>query len=205
MFEIFILDKMILSLGINKHEFMKYFSFLIVAGVLLFTACKSGSNTPKTLKEVAEEALPNMNHGAGKFTIETPKDWRRKDTTLEGVKTTLIVAPEKVGDFRPNINIVSEHMRDDSLQSYFDKTVTGLGIYAEKFKVLEKGEQHINGIASRWVKYSLTDHGREAVAKLYVIPKDSIAYGITAFATPESGDKYFAVFDNAVSTFKVNE
>ncbi|SHN22636.1 DUF1795 domain-containing protein [Chitinophaga sp. CF418] len=184
---------------------MKYFSLLIVAGVLLFSACKNGNNPPKTAKEILEEAAPNMNAGAGKFTIDGPKDWKRIDTTLNGVKSTIFLAPEETDGFRANINVVSENMGKDSPQAYFDKTVSSMEKYLEKFAVADKGDKDINGIPSKWLKYTAVQGGKHVAAVLYIVPKNGIAYGITGITKAGAGDKYFAVFDNTVSTFKVTE
>jgi len=205
MADILILNKMHLSLWINKHEFMKYFSLLTVAGVLLFSACKSGNNSPKTAKEILEEAAPNMNAGAGKFTIEGPRGWTRIDTTLNGVKSTIILAPEATGGFRANVNVVSENMGGNSLQTYFDKTVGAMEQYLEKFTVAGKGDKEINGIPAKWLKYTAVQSGKHVAAVLYIVPKNGVAYGITGITKVGEEDKYFATFENTVSTFKVTE
>lgn len=184
---------------------MKYFSLLIVAGVLLFSACKSGNNSPKTAGELMDLAAPNMNAGAGKFTIETPKDWRRVDTAINGIKTTLLLSPDVTHGFRPNINIVTENMKNDSLQAYFDKTVATMQQYLEKFRQLDKGDKVINGIPSKWLLYNAVQGGNAVVAMLYIVPKGGIAYGITGIAKAEQGNAPLAVFEHAVSTFRVAE
>ncbi|PSL28857.1 DcrB-related protein [Chitinophaga ginsengisoli] len=184
---------------------MKYFSLLTVAGVLLFSACKSGNNSPKSAKEILEEAAPNMNAGAGKFTIEGPKGWTRIDTTLNGVKSTIILAPEATGGFRANVNVVSENMGGNSLQAYFDKTVSAMEQYLEKFTVAGKGDKEINGIPAKWLKYTAVQSGKHVAAVLYIVPKNGVAYGITGITKVGEEDKYFATFENTVSTFKVTE
>ncbi|UPK67574.1 DUF1795 domain-containing protein [Chitinophaga filiformis] len=184
---------------------MKYFSLLTIAGVLLFTACKNGNNAPKSAKEILEEAAPNMNAGAGKFTIDGPKEWKRIDTTLNGVKSTILLAPEETGGFRANINVVTENMGKDSLQTYFDKTVSSMEKYLGKFTVAGKGDKDINGIPSKWLKYTAEQGGMQIAAILYIVPKNGVAYGITGTTKAGEGDKYFTVFDNTVSTFKVAE
>ncbi|MCF6406344.1 hypothetical protein L3C95_25840 [Chitinophaga filiformis] len=184
---------------------MKYFSLLTIAGVLLFSACKNGSNAPKTAKEILEEAAPNMNAGAGKFAIDAPAGWKRIDTTLNGVKSTILLAPEETDGFRTNINVVSENIGKDSLQAYFDKTVSSMERYLEKFAVADKGDKDINGIASKWVKYTAVQGGKQVAAVLYIVPKNGIAYGITGITKAGEGNKYFAVFEQTASTFKVTE
>ena len=184
---------------------MKYFSLLTVAGVLLFSACKNGNNAPKTAKEILEQAAPNMNAGAGKFTIEGPKEWKRIDTTLNGVKTTILLAPEEVNDFRANINVVSENMGSESLQTYFDKTVSSMEKYLEKFTVADKGDKDINGIASKWLKYTAVQGGKDIAAVLYIVPKNGVAYGITGITKAGETGKYFGVFEQTAATFKVTE
>lgn len=184
---------------------MKYFSLLIVAGVLLFSACKNGKNAPKTTKELLEQAVPNMNAGAGKFTIEAPNGWRRVDTAMNGIKTTLVLAPEVTDGFRSNINVISENMGSHSLQTYFDNAVGTMEKYLEKFTVSDKGDKDINGVPSKWVKYTSVQGGKNMAAILYLVPKNGVVYGITGITKAGEGDKYFAVFEQAASTFKVTE
>jgi hypothetical protein len=180
---------MILSLWINKHEFMKYFSLLIVAGVLLFSACKNGNNSPKTAKELLEQAAPNMNKGAGKFTIETPAGWRKVDTTFNGIKAIMLFAPDMADGFRPSLNVVTENMGNNSLQQYVDKNVSTMQQYMANFKLLDKGEKDINGIPSRWLKYTATSAqgGKELAAIVYAVPRNGIVYNITGVTTAGAG------------------
>lgn len=199
------LNKMTLSLWINKHEFMKYFSLLIVAGVLLFSACKNGNNPPKTAKELLEQAAPNMNKGAGKFTIETPQGWRRVDTTFNGIKAVMAFAPDVVDGFRPSLNVLSENIGNNSLEQYLDKNVATMQQYMSNFKLLDKGEKDINGNPSKWLKYTAMSAKGEIGAVLYMISQKGIVYNITGVAKMGGGDKYFTAFENAISTFKVTE
>lgn len=184
---------------------MKCFSLLIVAGVLLFSACKNGNNSPKTAKELLEQAAPNMNTGAGKFTIETPQGWRKVDTTFNGIKAVMLFAPDIVDGFRPSLNVVSENMGKNSLQEYLDKNVSAMQQYMSDFKVVDKGEKDINGIPSRWLKYSAMSAQGEIGAILYLVPQKGIVYNITGVAKSGSGDKYFAAFENMASSFRVTE
>lgn len=186
---------------------MKYFSLLIVAGVLLFSACKNGNNPPKTAKELLEQAAPNMNKGAGKFTIETPQGWRKVDTTFNGIKAIMLFAPDMTDGFRSSLNVVTENMGNNSLQQYVDKNITTMQQFMANFKLIEKGETDINGIPSRWLKYTATSAqgGKELTAIVYAVPQNGIVYNITGVTISGAGDKYFAVFENVASSFKVTE
>jgi hypothetical protein len=146
-----------------------------------------------------------MNAGAGKFTIETPDGWRRVDTAMNGIKTTIVLAPEVIDGFRSNINVVSENMGSHTLQTYFDNTVGTMEKYLEKFTVSDKGDKDINGVPAKWVKYTSIQGGKNMAAILYLVPKNGIVYGITGMTKAGEGDKYFAVFEHAASTFTVTQ
>lgn len=184
---------------------MKYFSFLIVAGAVFISACRNGSNSPKSARDLMELAAPNMNAGADKFVIESPAEWRRVDTALNGVKTTILLSDKVTDGFRSNVNIVTERMENSSLQEYFDNTVNGLAHYVEKFTVIDQGDKEINGNPSKWLKYTAVQGGRNVAAILYVIPQNGIAYGITGICNATGQAKDFPLFEQAVSTFKVKE
>ncbi|PWV46931.1 DUF1795 domain-containing protein [Chitinophaga sp. S165] len=185
---------------------MKYFSLLIVAGVVLFSACKSGNNSPKTAKELLEQAAPNMNSGADKFTIETPPGWKKSDTTFNGIKALMFYAPELKDGFRPSLNVVTENMGSNSFAEYVDKNLKTMQQYMLDFKLLDKGDKAINGIHAKWMKYSAkAQGGKELVAIVYAVPQKGIVYNITGVTVPGVGDEYLGVFERAASTFSVTE
>ncbi len=185
---------------------MKYFSLLIVAGVVLFSACKNGNKSPKTAKDLLEQAAPNMNSGAGKFTIETPQGWRRSDTTFNGIKALMLYAPDVRDGFRPSINVVTENMGNNSFQEYVDKNLKTMQQYMTDFKLLDKGDIAINGIHAKWMKYNAkAQGGKELAAIVYAVPQKGIVYNITGVTMPGIGDEYFGVFEKVASSFSVTE
>jgi hypothetical protein len=184
---------------------MKYFSLLIVTGVLMFAACKNGNNTPKTAKELLEQAAPNMNVGTGKFSIDLPAGWRKTDTTLNGIKVYLMLAPDAVNGYRPTVNVISEKMGNHTLDLYFDMTVKTMGRYTEKFAEQERGDKDINGIPAKWLKYTTQQAGMNLTGLLYVIPKNGIAYAVTGMTTVGQEAKDLPVFTNTIASFKVTE
>jgi len=183
---------------------MKNFSYLLGACLLLSaTACQLNTKKPTT-EEIIKEAAksPGANAGANKFSIDAPSGWQKYDTSLNGLKTTLLIAPAGEGQFHPNINVMSESMRGTSIESYFDQNLSVMGKYMQGFVSGEKGEKEIAGVKAKWLVYSQAPNGLNLDAVFYAVPKNGIAYIITCTAPKGDLEKYRAKFDEALNSFR---
>jgi hypothetical protein len=184
---------------------MKYFSLLIVAGAVLFGACKNG-NTPKTSKELLDEAQKTMNSGSGKYAINAPEGWRRTDTALNGIKVTFLFAPTETDGFKANINVVTETAGKLSLQEYADRNYETMSKYMGNFTAISKGDKDINGMPAKWLKYSSDQTGgKDIVALNYVMVKNGIAYIITGVMKAQDDARLTPVVESTAATFKITE
>jgi len=178
----------------------------IAASLLILAACKDNRKTSSDdmLKEVAKSQT--MNAGTGNFDIETPSGWQRIDTTISGIRATLLLAPLAPGAAaQTNINVVSESMNNASLDNYFDLNVTNMGKFMQKFSSSGKGEKEINGIKSKWIQYSQNSNGLNLDAICYIIPSNGIAYVITCTASKGQFDQYRSRFDEVVGSFRLRQ
>ncbi|MBW8687786.1 hypothetical protein [Chitinophaga rhizophila] len=185
---------------------MKYFSLLVVAGALFLGACKNGNNTPKTSKELLEQAQKTMNTGAGKFSINAPEGWRKTDTTLGGIKLTFLLAPAETDGFRSNINVVTETVGKVSFDEYHNATLATMGKYMSNFQLIGSGEKVIDGQPGKWFKYSADQTGgKDVVALNHTVVKDGIAYIITGVTKVQDEAKITPLIEQSVASFKITQ
>jgi len=185
---------------------MKYFPILLAAGLIALAACKSPSSKPTAPADLLAQAgkSPNVNAGSGKFTIQAPEGWQKWDTSLSGVRATVVIAPGNGPGFRPNINVVSESMNNHSLDDYFDQNVVNMGKYLPAFTAGEQGKKEINGMPARWLRYRQSQNGTDLEDLMYVIPKNGIAYIITGTALKGQMQEYQPQFEAIIGTFQAN-
>ena len=184
---------------------MKNLSFLLLAGLLTMTACQSNGKKKPSAEELMEKASknPGANAGSSKFEISAPAGWEKKDTLMNGIQITYMLSPMAEGNFRANINIVTQSMGDKTPDSYFDLNLSQMGKYLQNYSAGKNGEKQINGLPAKWMTYSHTMTGNDIEVLAYIVPKDGIAYIISCSAPKGTLNKYQASFDESVGSFKV--
>lgn len=177
----------------------------MIVATLFFASCNNGKKQ-YTVKELLDKASqnPNLNAGAGNYSIDAPAGWRKSDTSINTIHVTFIFGPSDDNGFRENMNVVSESMQGLSVDDYFDRTAASMGNYLQNFSVGSKGEKNIDGIHGKWMQYVQRINGFDLDAILYIIPSNGVAYLITCSALKGRLDSYKAKFDQAVQTFHIN-
>jgi len=137
-----------------------------------------------------------------KFTIATPAGWQRRDTAINGFKTTMLIAPAAPNAFHPNLNVVSEFMRGTTLEAYFSQNISVMGQYMQGFVAGKKGDREIAGVPAKWMAYSQNPNGVALDALFYVVPKDGVAYIITCTVAKGELEKSRAKFEEIIHSFK---
>lgn len=185
---------------------MKNVFVLLAAGLLVMGACKnpfSKQASPADLLSAAAKN-PNINAGNGKFTIHEPDGWQKWDTTLSGVKATVLISPGNSQGFRPNLNVVSESMKDSSLDDYFNQNLANMSKFLPSFTAGEQGKKEVNGMPARWLRYHQSQNGTDVEDLMYIIPKNGVAYIITGTALKGQMQEYQPQFEAIIGTFQVN-
>lgn len=183
---------------------MKY---LILAGSLfVMAACQNSAKKPATAEEVLEKAskAPGINAGADKFSIATPAGWVRLDTTMSNAKITFLFAETLPNGFRPNINVVTESMRDQKLDDYFKKNMKVMAEYMQNFVPGAVTEKEINGHKARTLAYSHSQNGLDMDVVLTLIPIDGIAYAVTLTAPKGQLAGYTAQYEEVLKSLQVS-
>jgi hypothetical protein len=185
---------------------MKKWITVSFAGLLLLGACKNASDKKISVEEAVKEAasLQGVNAGAGNFDFDIPAGWQRIDTSLSGLKATLVMSSEISDNFRSNVNVITQSMSGYSAEKYFNENVTIMSRGMSQFTLIAKGEKIIAGLPARWLHYSENAGGRLLDQTLYIIPNNGIAYLITCTSLKGHEDKDKAAYDQIVSSFKIH-
>jgi hypothetical protein len=182
---------------------MKLFRLATITVLLLSVSCNIKKQyTPQELLQKAGKD-PSMNAGKGKFNIDPPAGWQRMDTVMNGVAVTFLLGPVVPTEFRLNMNVVSESMQGNPLDTYFDKMSAPMSKYMQNFSAGSIGEKDIDGIHAKWMQYSHKQSGLDIAGLVYVIPKDGIAYVISCTAPKGQLEKYQAKFDEGIRSFHI--
>ena len=165
-------------------------------------ACNNSES--KFNDEISKQASeqPGINAGANKFTITTPAGWKRLDTTDNGVKITYLLSPMDAGENKARINVITTSTVDVTLDSIINENILYMSKHLKKFNEKGIGNQNINGIYVKWLKYSVGSDSRDY--KLYILIKNGVAYYITCSVAKNEIKKYQVDIDEAVNSFTTN-
>jgi hypothetical protein len=151
------------------------------------------------LKKAASR--PGINAGSGNFDIQTPVGWDRTDTSMDGVKATILLTASSDPRFHTNVNVVSESMNGLSPDLYEQATIDNLRKYLPQFALVGKGEQLIDSSHARWIEYTQNPGGIDLKNICYLVPDKDVVYIITCSALRSEFIRFQPQFDQAVSTF----
>lgn len=182
---------------------MKCTSSWIVTLLILVAACQNNrEKAADTLKKIG--AAPGLNAGSGNFDITAPTGWSRLDTSLNGVRATLLLAPVATSGPRASVNVVSESMSNMSLDKYFDISIDNMAKFMQGYQAGTKGDKVIDGTPAKYAEYSQTPSGLQLDAICYIVPHNGIAYVITCTAPHGQMDQFRSQFDESVQSFHVH-
>ena len=159
-------------------------------------------STDEALLKAASHS-PGINAGTGKFDINTPAGWQRKDTIFGGISAVMLSTPSSDPTFRTNINVVSDSMQNLSIDDYEQQTILNLAKYVRQFVLTGKGEVVIGGIPARWIQYSQRPIGFDLSNICYLVPNKGIVYIITCSSLQSQMEQNRPPFDQAVLSFRL--
>ncbi len=184
---------------------MKPLFYIILSfSILLTTGCKQ-RKTPVTPEEI-EKAIrknPNLNAGSGGFSINAPNGWEKTDTSVMGMRATIIFSPvESISDdFRENVNVITEKTGNKTAEEYLQLSKVNMKNMLTDMKELDYGTKEINGHNANWMRYSHSYMGYPLEVKVYVIIEDKIAYVLTCTCKKGELENWEKQFDDCVATF----
>jgi len=161
----------------------------IVAAILVVAIIVS--STPKTYS--------NDRYG---FSIRPPAGWKIKEN-VRVENFTIIVAfigPTE-NNFAVNINIYSERT-NQNLQEYTSSNKESLNLYVPEFNLISEKNRIIGNIKAYEIVYTAKVKNVDLKFEQVVLIKNNRSYIITFTNLNENFDKYIAVFEKSVDTFK---
>ncbi len=182
---------------------MRSFSVVLLFFILSAGCKNSNQQSSADIMKVASKA-PGLNAGIGTYSIKAPDNWIKQDTTMNGIKILFIYAPvDPAASFHPNLNVISEAMGGYSYEEYMKKNMQTMEQYITGFHIIDSGNIQVSDMQGRWVRYSQSQNGQAAENIFYVLPKNGIAYGLTATTPKGEMDKYRSDFESIVKTLQV--
>lgn len=178
---------------------------LITFSFVMLMACNN--TAPKNAEDFVKQAAqqPGANAGTGKFSMSVPEGWEKIDTVFNGFNTTFLLSPLEPGStFRANINVVTESLNGYSFDDYFRASILNMEKYLKEFSDKGRGEQDVNGLKAKWLKYSQKNsNGQLLECIVYMIAKDGIGYGITFSGLPGDITKYQDDVNHVLNSFAI--
>jgi hypothetical protein len=162
----------------------------------------SPSATEEQLLKQASSS-PGINAGVGRFEIQTPAGWQRRDTSLNGINATLLLTASSDPGFQTNVNVVSDSTHDLSLDNYAGQSIVNMSKYLQGFALVGRGERVVGGIHARWIEYTQRPGGYVLANICYIIPYKGIAYIITCSSLQSQLEQNRPAFDQAVNSFRL--
>ena len=181
---------------------MKKFIFLLFAAAML-VSCQNAKK--ETTKDADKKGTVTERSAMG-YSVKVPAGWERSDTTYMGQNVTFIRHPrENEGDeFMENANIVTEKVGDYDIDAYLEASIrnmeSGLTNFThEPVQDVKMGENDL-----KKMRYTHTYSGVDIDAEVYFLIKNKVAYLITCSVSKGDRDKYAALFDEVISSFRID-
>lgn len=171
--------------------------------LVILLACKSKGQ--KAIDEIAEH-MPdpvNMNLGKENYTIDVPEGWTTAHTIYGGINYYFLGAPKTEDDPNTNINVITERMRNYSLETFREKSIESLKQAIPSVTILAEGYIEANGIKGGWYSYTMAPQGMEASLVSYIFPKNNIAYIVTGGTQLKDAARYRSTFDRIAKSIKI--
>ena len=181
----------------------RYTIIILSVFINIFISCKNGeqSDQDKILKNIAETYGDKL--GNYKFIVHLPIDWTRKDTTVQGLKVTLIQKKKEDDNFAPNINILDEFIGNRDPVDYVKSSKKYLVDNMPGIKILENGEIDSANVKGIWYSYSKFKNGKTRDLTMYCVVLNGVAFNFTCAVNQGGLIKYRPIFEQIVESIKI--
>ena len=182
---------------------MRLCFLIVVTCSALLISCKSNkAKSPiEKLKQLASDKDANV--GNLNFTFQLPQNWIRIDTSVQGLKATLLMPGHATDNFAPRINVTNEFMHGETHDEYIANTKQYLINNNDGIDLSDDGNFDVQGNKCRWYSYNKTQNGIKRQLVFYSIDVDGISYNITAGVFDGGLQQYKPLFDRLVKSFKL--
>ncbi len=141
-----------------------------------------------------------------RYTIEVPSSWKRtvNDTKMGG---TLLVSVVYLND---SINNTGEQLviiygkNANSLKDAYKDNKKGQS-KLDGFKLIQEGDNEINGVPSKWFMYNMTEKGILLKGKYYTLVKSGYCFQVFYILPDNRFDAVKDNFEKIISTLKLSK
>ena len=182
---------------------IRYTIILFCVFTTIFVSCKDDKQTDSNaiLKKVAEKYGDRV--GNYKFTVQIPNDWIRTDTTIQGLKLTLIQKKKQDDHFGPNINVLDEFIGNRSPADYVKASQKYMVDNMPGITILENGEIDSANVKGIWYSYSKFKNGKTRDLIMYCITVNEVAFNFTCAVNQGGLIKYRQIFEQIAESVKI--
>ena len=138
----------------------------------------------------------------GNYSIQNLKNW---SVAKDGDKTTIQRKKQLLG-YSEGISISVSPSRDMDLSETYNKyVIDDFPNQFEDFVLLDEGNKLLNGVESKWFKFTYREGKYLFKDMVYLLIKRNKLFIIVCVSTPEKYNKYENSFIETVNTFKILE
>jgi len=137
----------------------------------------------------------------GGFTMSMPRGWQTVDANQ---KYLMIIGPLENG-YTPNIGFGDDAAYSGAISAYIDEVLLFLGQFYSDFKVINRGNFSANsGLLGECATFLGSMGEINVRQKMYIFPSTNRSgiMVITCTAPQVNGERYDAIFDECVKTFR---
>ncbi len=184
---------------------MKVVQIILLSLMLL--SCKGRHAYRKAVRDIASKLTEpkNMNAGSAAYSISVPDGWTTDHKTMYGVDYFYLLAPKTKEDPNTSINVITENMQQLSLETYRAKTMESVKKYIPNAANFDTGSIAANGINGCWYDYEIDLEGNKSTLVSYIIPKNGVAYIITAGTQVKYARRYRPLFNGVARSIKFKD
>ena len=182
---------------------MRYVIVILSVFTIVSVSCKNDNqNDPnKIIKKIADTYGDKI--GNYKFSVRIPTEWSRHDTTIQGLKVTLIQKKKEDDNFAPNINVLDEFIGTRNPADYVQASKKYLLENMPGIKILENGEIDSADIKGVWYSYSKFKNGKTRDMIMYCIVINGVAFDFTCAVNQGGLLNYQPIFEQIAESIKL--
>lgn len=180
----------------NKH--------IVFALALITASCSESGKRPSKISEIdlSKVSTKNMNAGKEAYDLYIPENWQSERKTLNGVQYHFLFAPKTAEDPNTQVNIVSERMQGLSLYDYRQQSMESILKMIPGATMLINGQIETADTKGMWYSYRLQTDNTDATLVCYIIPRNGVAYSLTAGTQTKDAYRYRPLFDSIARSFR---
>lgn len=185
-----------------------FFSTLVLSASVFFGSVQAADPTPASAKSSLSQVSPSGSYVSkdNLFSIDIPKGWAAENS-IQGVDAMFLAPPtDKTNGSVANLNVISGELEPGmDLNTFFTLNMNGLPKELSGFSQETTGNDTINGLDTKWVRYTHKVGDLEIRVQQYFFVVKNKGYVVTFSAIGKSFDDYTPAFKDAIKSFKITK